>query len=207
MKYIDLSHEIKNNMPVYPGDIDVNLTKEKDFNKYGYNMYSLYTEMHAGTHIDSPLHMKDNKKFISEYPIEKFIGNVALLDVRGEKIIELKDEYYKNIKENDIVILFTGWDNFYGKEEYYTKHPIVSMELAELLIKKKVKMVGMDMPSPDRNNYEIHNALFENDIFLLENLTNLNKLLYNEKIKLFAQPLKIESESSLVRAIASYEGY
>ncbi|WP_302542386.1 cyclase family protein [uncultured Clostridium sp.] len=175
MKYIDLSHEIKNNMPVYPGDIDVNLTKEKDFNKDGYNMYSLYTEMHAGTHIDAPLHMKDNKKFISEYPIEKFIGNVALLDVRGEKIIELKDEYYKNIKENDIVILFTGWDNFYGKEEYYTKHPIVSMELAELLIKKKVKMVGMDMPSPDRNNYEIHNALFENDIFLLENLTNLNK--------------------------------
>lgn len=207
MKYIDLSHEIKNNMPVYPGDIDVNLTKEKDFNKDGYNMYSLYTEMHAGTHIDAPLHMKDNKKFISEYPIEKFIGNVALLDVRGEKIIELKDEYYKNIKENDIVILFTGWDNFYGKEEYYTKHPIVSMELVELLIKKKVKMVGMDMPSPDRNNYEIHNALFENDIFLLENLTNLNKLLYNEKIKLFAQPLKIESESSLVRAIASYEGY
>ena len=207
MKYIDLSHEIKNNMPVYPGDIDVNLTKEKDFNKDGCNMYSLYTEMHAGTHIDAPLHMKDNKKFISEYPIEKFIGNVALLDVRGEKIIELKDEYYKNIKENDIVILFTGWDNFYGKEEYYTKHPIVSMELAELLIKKKVKMVGMDMPSPDRNNYEIHNALFENDIFLLENLTNLNKLLYNEKIKLFAQPLKIESESSLVRAIASYEGY
>lgn len=207
MKYIDLSHEIKNNMPVYPGDIDVNLTKEKDFSKDGYNMYSLYTEMHAGTHIDAPLHMKDNKKFISEYPIEKFIGNVALLDVRGEKIIELKDEYYKNIKENDIVILFTGWDNFYGKEEYYTKHPIVSMELAELLIKKKVKMVGMDMPSPDRNNYEIHNALFENDIFLLENLTNLNKLLYNEKIKLFAQPLKIESESSLVRAIASYEGY
>ena len=207
MKYIDLSHEIKNNMPVYPGDIDVNLTKEKDFNKDGYNMYSLYTEMHAGTHIDAPLHMKDNKKFISEYPIEKFIGNVALLDVRGEKIIELKDEYYKNIKENDIVILFTVCDNFYGKEEYYTKHPIVSMELAELLIKKKVKMVGMDMPSPDRNNYEIHNALFENDIFLLENLTNLNKLLYNEKIKLFAQPLKIESESSLVRAIAIYEGY
>ena len=34
MKYIDLSHEIKNNMPVYPGDIDVNLTKEKDESSY-----------------------------------------------------------------------------------------------------------------------------------------------------------------------------
>ena len=113
----------------------------------------------------------------------------------------------KKIKENDIVLLFTGWDNFYGKEEYYTEHPVVSRELAELLIKKKIKMLGMDMPSPDRDNYEIHNVLFENDIFLLENLTNLNKLLYNEEIQLFAQPLKVQSEASLVRAVAIYQGY
>ena len=163
--------------------------------------------MHAGTHIDAPLHMQENKSYISDYPIERFIGNVALLDVRGETIIDVKDEYYINIKENDIVLLFTGWDNFYGKEEYYTEHPVVSRELAELLIKKKIKMLGMDMPSPDRDNYEIHNVLFENDIFLLENLTNLNKLLYNEEIQLFAQPLKVQSEASLVRAVAIYQGY
>ena len=118
-----------------------------------------------------------------------------------------KSEIKKYIKENDIVLLFTGWDNFYGKEEYYTEHPVVSRELAELLIKKKIKMLGMDMPSPDRDNYEIHNVLFENDIFLLENLTNLNKLLYNEEIQLFAQPLKVQSEASLVRAVAIYQGY
>lgn len=207
MKYIDLSHEIKNEMPVYPGDKDVRLIKEKDYVESGYNSFSIVTEMHAGTHIDSPLHMKENKNYIADYPIEKFIGNVALLDVRGEKVIDVKDEYYINIKENDIVLLFTGWDNFYGKEEYYTDHPIVSIELAELLIKKKIKMLGMDMPSPDRDNYEIHNILFENDIFLLENLTNLNKLLYNEDIQLFAQPLKVQSEASLVRAVAIYQGY
>ena len=207
MKYIDLSHEIKNEMPVYPGDKEVNLIKEKYYIENGYNSISIATEMHAGTHIDAPLHMQENKSYISDYPIERFIGNVALLDVRGEKIIDVKDEYYINIKENDIVLLFTGWDNFYGKEEYYTEHPVVSRELAELLIKKKIKMLGMDMPSPDRDNYEIHNVLFENDIFLLENLTNLNKLLYNEEIQLFAQPLKVQSEASLVRAVAIYQGY
>ena len=181
MKYIDLSHEIKNEMPVYPGDKEVNLIKEKDYIENGYNSFSIATEMHAGTHIDAPLHMQENKSYISDYPIERFIGN--------------------------IVLLFTGWDNFYGKEEYYTEHPVVSRELAELLIKKKIKMLGMDMPSPDRDNYEIHNVLFENDIFLLENLTNLNKLLYNEEIQLFAQPLKVQSEASLVRAVAIYQGY
>ena len=71
--------------------------------------------MHAGTHIDAPLHMYEDKKFISEYPIDRFIGNAVLLDVRGEKVIGIKDEYYRDIKENDIVLLFTGWDNFYGK--------------------------------------------------------------------------------------------
>ena len=207
MKYIDLSHEIKNEMPVYPGDKEVNLIKEKDYIENGYNSISIATEMHAVTHIDAPLHMQENKSYISDYPIERFIGNVALLDVRSEKIIDVNDEYYINIKENDIVLLFTGWDNFYGKEEYYTEHPVVSRELAELLIKKKIKMLGMDMPSPDRDNYEIHNVLFENDIFLLENLTNLNKLLYNEEIQLFAQPLKVQSEASLVRAVAIYQGY
>ena len=35
MKYIDLSHEIKNEMPVYPGDKEVNLIKEKDYIENG----------------------------------------------------------------------------------------------------------------------------------------------------------------------------
>lgn len=207
MKYIDLSYDIKNEMPVYPGDMELNLSKERDYDKDEFNLYTVSTSMHVGTHIDAPLHMCKNKKFISEYSIDKFIGNAVLLDVRGEKVIEIKDEYYRDIKENDIVLLFTGWDSFYGKEEYYNNHPIVSEELAELLIKKKIKMLGMDMPSPDNHEYNIHKKLFENEIFILENLTNLNKLLYNEEIQVFAQPLKIQGEASLVRAIAVYKGY
>ena len=84
---------------------------------------------------------------------------------------------------------------------------MLSDELTEFLIKKKIKMLGMDMPSPDRDKYEIHKKLCENEIFILENLTNLNKLLYNEGLQIFAQPLKIEAEASLVRAIAVYNGY
>ena len=145
MKYVDLSYDLKSEMPVYPGDIELKSNKEKDYGRDGYNIYSFLTSMHAGTHIDAPLHMYEDKKFISEYPIDRFIGNAVLLDVRGEKVIGIKDEYYRDIKENDIVLLFTGWDNFYGKNEYYTNHPVVSEELAELLIKKKIKMLGVDM--------------------------------------------------------------
>lgn len=207
MKYVDLSYDIKSEMPVYPGDIKLHSNKEKDYENDGFNLYSFFTSMHLGTHIDAPMHMSKNKKFISEYSIDKFIGNAVLLDVRGEKVIGVKEEYYRDIKESDIVLLFTGWDSFYGKKEYYTKHPIISEEFAELLIKKKIKMLGIDMPSPDSGEFNIHKKLFENDIFILENLTNLNKLLYSEEIQIFAQPLKIQGEASLVRAIAVYNGY
>ena len=108
MKYIDLSYDIKSEMPVYPGDMELNSNKEKDYDKDGFNLYSFSTSMHVGTHIDAPLHMGKNKKFISEYSIDKFIGNAVLLDVRGEKVIGIKDDYYRDIKENDIVLLFTG---------------------------------------------------------------------------------------------------
>lgn len=207
MKYIDLSHEIKNEMPIYPGDVEVNLEQVNKYEEDGYNGYSLFTGMHAGTHIDAPKHILQTDKYISDYPIERFVGNAILLDVRGESIIEVKDEYYRSIKENDIVLLFTGHDKIYGTENYYTDHPVVSEELADLLVKKKIKILGIDAPSPDKNPYNVHKKLLENDIFVLENLTNLKELLYNEGIQIFAQPLKIQGEGSLVRAIALYQGY
>lgn len=37
MKYIDLSHDIKNGMPIYPGDTEVKISKENDYEEDGYN--------------------------------------------------------------------------------------------------------------------------------------------------------------------------
>lgn len=207
MKYVDLSYEINGDMPVYPGDSAVNLTKTKGYEEDGFNEYTLVSSMHAGTHIDCPMHMMSDERFISEFDLERFIGNAVLLDVRGEMLIDLKDEYYKNIKEGDIVLLYTGWESKYGSNEYYESHPEVSNRFAEFLVQKKIKILGADMPSPDRESFSIHKILLGNNICILENLTNLSKLLYVEGLQVFAQPLKIKAEASLVRAIAIYQGY
>ena len=39
MKYVDLSYDIKSEMPVYPGDMELNSNKEKDYEKDGFNLY------------------------------------------------------------------------------------------------------------------------------------------------------------------------
>jgi kynurenine formamidase len=202
MKLIDLSHVIENNMPVYPGDAKISLLQEKNLSTDGYNNHRLDIGMHAGTHVDSPMHMTDNNQYISELPLDSFIAEGCLLDVRNQAIIELKPEYDPLVKENSIVLLYTGFDKFYGTKEYYENHPCIDMELCKFLIEKGVKMVGMDTPSPDRYPFEIHKLFFMNNVYVLENLTNLDQLLNADKFEVIAFPLKIKADSSLTRAVA-----
>lgn len=106
------------------------------------------------------------------------------------------------VKENSIVLLYTGFDEYYGTNEYYENHPCIDMELCEFLIGKKIKMLGMDTPSPDKFPFLIHKSLFKNNIYILENLTNLNLLLGVKNFEVIAFPLKINADSSITRAVA-----
>lgn len=50
----DLSHPIKNAIPIYPGDPETALFSVKNFESDGYRLTKLETGLHAGTHIDMP---------------------------------------------------------------------------------------------------------------------------------------------------------
>ncbi|HRS20886.1 MAG TPA: cyclase family protein [Clostridia bacterium] len=202
MKLIDLSHEIYNGMPVYPGDTETDLRQIKYLDADGYNNHKLDICLHSGTHIDSPMHLIASQQYISQLPLESFIAEGCVLDVRNQAIIKMKPEYDSLVKENSIVLLYTGFDKYYGIKEYYEDHPCIDMELCRFLIDKKVKMVGMDTPSPDRYPFEIHKLFFTNNIYILENLTNLDKLLNAGKIEVMAFPLRIRADSSITRAVA-----
>lgn len=202
MKYIDLSHKIADRMPVYPGDINTNLTQDKFLSVDKYNNFKLETGMHTGTHIDSPMHLSENTEFISNFSLESFIGKGFVLDVRNKSIIGMKKEYLQLIPENSIVLFYTGHDLLYGSREYYEDFPCIDMELCEYLISKNVKMIGLDTPSPDKYPFEIHKKFFENGICIIENLTNLEKLNGVNEFEVIALPLKIDSDSSIARVIA-----
>jgi len=202
MKIIDLSHEIHDNMPVYPGDTVTGLQQIKFLDTDMHNNHRLDINMHAGTHIDSPMHLTNCRTYISEISPESFIGEGCVLDVMGQRIINYKVEYNALVRENSIVLLYTGFDEYYGKKEYYENHPCLDTRFCEFLVRKKVRMVGMDTPSPDRYPFEIHRMLFNNNIYILENLTNLDKLLNAGRFEVIAFPLKIKADSSITRAVA-----
>ena len=201
MKLIDISHTLDENTPAFPGDYKTILSKNRTLEENYYNAYLLQSGLHTGTHIDAPMHLTNDIRTIDEFPLDSFCGRGVLLDVRGEKTISMKPAYREMINEQNIVLLFTGFDKVYFEEEYFTQHPVVGDDLASFLLSRKIKMLGMDMPSPDCSPYTLHKELLRNGIFVLENLTNLQSLIGAPNFEVMALPLKLSAEASFVRAV------
>jgi len=201
MKLIDISHVLGAETPNYPGDAALSLTKRRALESDGWTSYLLTSGLHTGTHIDVPMHFLHDDKTAADFPVDCFVGDGVLLDVRGETRIAMKPLYEGMALTGSVVLLYTGFDAHYGAEAYFADHPEVSEELGDFLISRKIKMLGMDMPAPDRPPFALHKALLANGIFVLENLTNLGSLQGIGNFEVMALPLKITAEASFVRAV------
>ena len=225
MRIIDLTHTIHDDIQIYPGDpvpsISRGLTHEND----DCHVDLLKLGSHTGTHIDAPYHfLKDGRK-IDEIPVQRFIGNGVLIDVTAKSdrdLIKPKDfELYENeIAEGDFVIFKTGRDKYFGTPKYYL-HPYLSADGAMLLVKLGVSLVGVDalnvdptyfvgkdsdpaakeLPDEESYGYPVHDILLSNEVLIVENLCNLDKIKSVKGSYLFL-PLKLkDSDGSPIRAV------
>ena len=202
MELIDLSHDIFNKMPVYPGDDSVRLCHTHEFSKHHYNNHWLETGMHVGTHVDGAMHMTDAPEYICNYPLENFCGSACMIHTNGKSVLEAESSHLEILKSKNIVLVHTGMDKFYGQDTYYNDHPVLDMTFCEMLVNCGIKLLGIDAPSPDRSPFEIHKYLLGNGILLLENLTYLDKNPTSANFEIMAFPLKIKADSCMVRAVA-----
>lgn len=200
-KIIDLTHTFTSSMPVHSFDEQATIKKIRNLEKNKYNDWLISSGMHVGTHIDGPGHLTDSKLLLSDVSVDNFIGNGYLIDARNK---EINKSLLKDLPEQEdlIILILTGFDKKFGTKEYFDNHPVVNLDFAKELVKHKIKMIGLDFFSPDKYPFEIHKIFFEKNILIIENLTNLEKLLNFKKFKLIALPLKTETDSSLARVIA-----
>lgn len=202
MKYIDLTHIFTDNMPVYPGDHPTELRQTAQIDKDGCTNFQVKTGMHVGTHMDGPLHMIPNGKSLSDFPVSHFFGPANLVDARNKSEIGLELLKNREINPGDIILILTGFSGKYHQLQYYENYREITEEFAQKLFELKVKIVGMDTPSPDRPPFKVHKILLSNDILIIENLTNLGELLKYEKFNIIALPTKFASDSAPVRVVA-----
>ena len=136
---------------------------------------------------------------LDQIPIENFSGRGVYISTGKE--FDLETIKSAPIQEGDIVLFHTGMSAAYHKPEYYDNYPAISSDIANYLVSKKIKMVGVDMCSVDHEPFPIHKILLGNNILIIENLTNLSALA-GETFKVYAFPLKLQLDGSPTRVVA-----
>lgn len=214
MKVIDLTHTIKENMPVYPGDDTPKLIPVSTYEKDGFKETLLQMYSHTGTHMDTPAHIFAGRTALDEFPIEQFIGKALVIDCRdleeGQLIsMERINKVLDRAKKADFLLFNLGWDKRWGTDSYFGDYPCIDDEVLDFMINGNYKGIGFDVMGLDPIsdvNLPRHKMLFQDtDIINIENLKNLD-LCGSDLFYFSCFPLKIENcDGSPIRAVAWFE--
>ncbi|MDB5183152.1 MAG: hypothetical protein JWO47_936 [Candidatus Saccharibacteria bacterium] len=196
--FIDLSVLLNEQTPVYPGDPKTAIKPAGVLAKDGWCDHYVSVGTHVGTHIDAPMHMIESGKSLDKFELDRFAGSAQCIDV-SDGFDAVKTA---GIQEGGIVLFCTKMSDKYFDKAYYENYPVMSEEVANYLVTKKLKMVGLDACSVDnKDDFPIHKILLGNDILIIENLTNMIQLIGKE-FKLYALPIKLGLDGAPARVVA-----
>jgi arylformamidase len=206
---IDLTLEIDEHIQVFPDSPKVNILQWSNFDNHKYVSEVWFSSTHVGTHVDAPYHFQKHgitveKIHLSRLTIYKNI-KVLKIEKEDDEKIEVDDLRNYGIMKNDTILINTNWVLNRALDKYFNKNPGLSEAAAKYLAEAEINLVGIDGPSIDPatdHDFNSHRIFSANDIPIIENLINLDKLL-NKKFTFVALPLKLKNCSgSPVRALA-----
>ena len=167
------------------------------------NMMAIRISSHTGTHVDAPIHVIDGLRTIDQLGVERFVGpGVALAVPKGpcETITaaDLEAAGAGLVRRGDMVLLHTGWDAQFGQDAYLDDYPDLSMEAADWLLEQGVRLVGLDLLSPDlppvrrspTHGLPVHKRLLGSDVLIAENLTGVGAVA-GRRLRVSALPIKV----------------
>ena len=177
----------------------------------------VHMRLHAGSHVDAPEHNVRGGTQIHQLPLELFMGDAIIADLRdklpSQAITEkdLEKRLDNRIRKGDRLLLRTDHNNSYdgGSETWMKQSPYLTIGATMWLIDKGVVIVGYDFyhgnDEPDSPRV-FHNSrtLSEHGVITMPYLKNLDRI-ERDRFTLIGLPLKmIGAEASPIRAVAVY---
>lgn len=185
---VDLTHPITEEVRIWDGSCGFQSEILHDYDESGFRVCTYHVNGGCGTHIDAPAHIDPDGGDIASIPLERLIVPAVVLDIRHKTAddpsyfatlddLQEHEEAYGAIPEGSLLLVLTGWDQYWGKDGYRPTFPGVSLELAEALFDRLVG-IGIDTLSPDGTNHDfpVHKLYLPSGRYLVENLTGLDKL-------------------------------
>jgi kynurenine formamidase len=211
MKITDLSHCVRPDMPVYPGDRPPEFNDLTTLAADGFREMEVTFNTHLGTHVDVPAHVLPQGNPLEQMSVERFLGPACCIDLTtfAKPLIDATDlNPFRNlIAANEFVLFKTAWSRRWGSEDYFKGFPTLSPEAASWLADFPLKGIGIDTISLDRlsdTDLPVHRALLKQNICLIENLTRLDDL-PQEGFLFSCLPVKVTGGDGFpVRAVAVF---
>jgi kynurenine formamidase len=201
---VDLSHTLVSGIMVVKSSPAAEICRVSNLaDGANTNMMQIRISSHTGTHIDAPIHVIDGLRTIDQLGTDRFVGPGVALSLRkgpNETIsaADLDAASSGRVRPGDMVLLHTGWDERFGQESYLTDYPNLTMDAADWLLDHQVRLVALDLLSPDLppnrrapdHGLPVHKRLLGNDILIAENLTGIGAVA-GHRLTVYALPIKI----------------
>ena len=178
LKIHDLTRTISQDMPVYPGDPQPKFDPHATIKDNNANITRITVGSHTGTHVDAPWHFLQEGNSIDIEPLDKFIGEAAIIDASGKNSITAEDFSGYDIRSNDIILIYTGTG------DRRTDFAYLDISAAQWMAEHKIKCVGIDTASVEeygKKDAPVHKMLLARNIGIIENLVNLKQFAGSRK--------------------------
>jgi len=195
---VDLTHTMSPAFPTFFGVPGIEVQKQFDFKKDGFNLNWWRIIEHAGTHLDAPLHFSENGATVERIPADALVATLAVIDVRAKAaqnadyLVSRDDllsyeKKHRRLPDNCCVAMLSGWAQHVADAAKYTgasggvfHFPGFAPEAADWLLKER-KVVGLavDTLSLDHGpskDFKVHYAWLPSGRWGLENVANLDKV-------------------------------
>jgi arylformamidase len=210
MKLIDLSHPLAQGQASFPNDPKLAIIPHGTVATHTYNITQVLMGTHQGTHLDAMFHFFDDGRTLDRMPLEWFYGPACVLRIpkqaNGEISADDLRAHQSRLAPGARVIVNTGWHRRFGAPNFFSEFPSFSLDAARYLAARKIRLLGMDMPTPGKQWLELHHILLapETEIVVVESLANLDAL--PDEFVFAGFPLNFQGrDGSPIRAVAICE--
>lgn len=195
---VDLTHTMSPDFPTFFGVPGIELQKQFDIKKDGFNLNWWRIIEHAGTHIDAPLHFSETGDAVEKISPDTLVAPLAVVDVRPrvaqnpDYLVSRQDlaEWEKKnrrLPNGCCVAMLSGWGQHVTNGATYTgatggtfHFPGFAPEVAEWLMKER-NVVGLAVDTLSLDNgpskdFKVHRLWLPSGRWGLENVANLDKV-------------------------------
>lgn len=205
MDLIDITYPVSKRLPTWPGSIGFSTTWHMRMPTAGNNLSSVQMDCHLGTHLDAPLHFVHNGKSIDQLDLNKLVGPVFVVELRGVRSITAQHLQAAAIASNCKRLLLKTDNQQYwtaGNTVFQEDFCSIDSSGAQWIVDRGIVLVGIDYLSIQRfhDSPLTHTILLKAEVVIVETL-NLEHVTAGE-YELICLPLKLEGlEGAPVRAV------